>query len=276
MQVQRRIKWRPVAAAAVLACASTGALAEWPTDNYWIGLEYFYPTINSTARLDSTNGDRGVSVNFEEDLDLTDRKGTPYLTFGMRLGERWRIQFEYYTLDREGTKVLDRQIEWGDTSFPVGVNLETKFDSTIYRLTGGYSFYKEPNAEFGVGFGFHVTEFKTQLSGQGTGALGGFGFQREAHDTLVPLPTLGLYGTYKFAEQWAVRGRVDYLSLKVDQHDGRLINWLGAVDWRFAKSWVAGLGYRYVDYKLDSTDTDFVGHMQYKFKGPTIFVNAQF
>jgi hypothetical protein len=273
---RQRIACRSAAAVAVLACASTSARAEWPTDNYWIGLEYFYPAINSTARLDSSTRGRGVTVNFEQDLDLSGREGTSYLTLGMRLGDRWRLQLEYYRINRDGTKVLDQQIDWGDTSFPVDGTLETKLDSTVYRLTGGYSFYKEPNAEAGIGFGFHVTDFKTQLSGQGTGASAGFGFQREIHHTLVPLPTLGLYGTYVFAEKFAVRGRVDYLSLRVDQYNGSLVNWQAGIDWRFAKIWVAGVGYRYVDYKLDSENADFVGHVQYRFQGPTIYLNAQF
>src|SRR4029077_15880316 len=103
----KRIQLRPVAAAAVLAFASTGALAEWPTDESWVGLEFFYPTIGSTARLGSNSRNPGVEVNFEQDLDLTDRKGTPYVTLGTRFGERWRIQFEYYTLNRNGTKTID-------------------------------------------------------------------------------------------------------------------------------------------------------------------------
>jgi hypothetical protein len=270
----QRIQLRPVAAAAVLACASTGALAEWPTDESWVGLEYFYPTIGSTARLDSNNGSRGVTVNFEQDLDLADRKGTPYFTLGTRLGERWRIQFEYYTLNRNGTKTIGRQIDWGDTTFPVGATLESKFDSTIYRLTGGYSFIRTTEAELGFGFGFHTTDFKTQLSGQGTGAATGFGFQRENHNTFVPLPTIGLYGTYVFNPQFAFRGRVDWLSLNYGDYDGSLVNWLGAFDWRFAKNWVTGLGYRYVNYKVGVSKSDFNGQVDYNFKGPTIYIWA--
>jgi hypothetical protein len=265
-----------VAAAAVLAFASTGALAEWPTDESWVGLEFFYPTIGSTARLDSNSGNRGVTVNFEQDLDLTDRKGTPYLTLGTRFGERWRIQFEYYTLNRNGTKTLDRDINWGDSTFPIGANIETKFDSTIYRLTGGYSFIRTTEAELGFGFGFHTTDFKTRLSGQGTGAATGFGFQREQHNTLVPLPTIGLYGTYVFNPQFAFRGRVDWLSLNTGDYDGSLVNWLGAFDWRFAKNWVTGVGYRYVNYKVGVTKSDFNGQVDYNFKGPTIYVWANF
>jgi len=275
MQSQR-IEWRPIAAAAVLACASTGALAEQPQDRYWAGLEFFYPTISSTARFDATATARpGTTINLEDELDLTDRKGTPYLGLGMRLGEAWRLEFEYYSLQRDATKTITRQIDWGDTTFPIGATLNTQFDSTIYRLTGGWSFIKTPQAEAGLGFGLHITDFTTQLSGQGTGPLG-LGFQREAHDTLVPLPTVGLYGTYMATPQLALRGRVDYLSLNYEDYDGRLINWMAAFDWRFTKNFGAGVGYRYVDYKVGVTKSDFNGEVKYTFKGPTIFVNLGF
>jgi len=269
--------WRPLAAAAALGCASVGALAETPQDRYWAALEYFYPTITSEARLDASATARpGSSVRLEDELDLADRKGTPYIDLGMRLGDNWRIEFEYYSLKRTATKAITRQIDFGDTSFPIGANVQSKFDSTIYRLTGGYSFVKTQQAEAGVGFGFHVTDFKTQLSGQGTGVLTGAGFQREARDTLVPLPTVGLYGTYVINPVLSVRGRVDFLSLKYQDYDGRLINWMAALDWRFAKNVGAGVGYRYVDYRVDATKNDFTGEVKYAFKGPTIFVNVGF
>ena len=92
----------------------------------------------------------------------------------------------------------------------------------------------------------------------------------------MPLPTLGLYGTFAVMPQLLLRGRVDFLSLKYEDYDGRLVNWMGAVDWRFTRNFGAGLGYRYVDYRLDATKPDFRGQVKYRFKGPTIFVNAAF
>ncbi|HEX6018609.1 MAG TPA: outer membrane beta-barrel protein [Burkholderiaceae bacterium] len=273
----RQLYWRPAAAAAALLGLSAAAFAETPQDRFWAGLEYFYPTISSTAHIDATATARpGTSISLEDELDLSDRKGTPYVNLGMRLGENWRLEFEYYSLKRTAAKTLGRQIEWGDTTFPVGANLESKFDSTIYRITGGWSWLKTQQAEAGIGFGLHITDFKTQLSGQGTGILTGTGFQREAHDALVPLPTVGLYGSYAVAPQVTLRGRVDFLSLKYQDYDGRLMNWMAAVDWRFAKNVGIGAGYRYVDYKLEATKSDFTGEVRYKFKGPTIFVNAGF
>ena len=145
-----------------------------PQDRFWAGLEYFYPTVSTTARFDATATARpGTTISLEDELDLKDRKGLPYLDLGMRLGENWRIEFEYYKLDRTGTKTITRQIDWGDTTFPIGATVSTTFDSTIYRLTGGWSFVKNQQAEVGLGFGLHITDFKTLISGQGTGAADG-------------------------------------------------------------------------------------------------------
>ncbi|HEU5296283.1 MAG TPA: outer membrane beta-barrel protein [Burkholderiaceae bacterium] len=278
MRAQNRVlPWRPVAAAAALACMSSGAFAEGPQDRYWAGLEFFYPTISSTARIDATATARpGTSLNLEDELDLSDRKGTPYINLGMRLGEAWRIEFEYYALKRDASKVLTRQVDFGDTSFPIGANVTSTFDSTIYRITGGWSFLRNQQAEAGLGFGLHITDFTTQLTGQGTGVLTGTGFQREAHDALVPLPTVGLYGSYLVTPQLILRGRVDFLSLKYQDYDGRLMNWMAALDWRVTPNFGFGAGYRYVDYKLEATKSDFTGEVRYKFRGPTIFANVAF
>src|SRR5262245_24291970 len=106
----RTLSWRPVAAAAALPCAPWSALAEAPTDLYCAAPEYFYPTISTTAHIDATATARpGSSISLEDELDLKDRKGTPYIDLGMRLGENWRIEFEYYSLKRTANKALTRQ-----------------------------------------------------------------------------------------------------------------------------------------------------------------------
>lgn len=66
------------------------------------------------------------------------------------------------------------------------------------------------------------------------------------------------------------------MSLRYDHYDGSLVNWMAAVDWRFAKNWGVGLGYRFVDYKLESSASDLHGSVNYRFKGPAFFVNAAF
>src|SRR5215831_7332358 len=147
---------RKLAVGVALAGLAGVAGAESTRDQYWIGLQYFYPTITSTARVDfpGTNVP-GTEVRLEDELGLADRKGTPYFLAGMRIGQNWHIEFEYYSLNREATRTADRTINFGDLSFPVNASLTTKFDSGIYRLTGGYAFLKTQDAEFGGSAGLH-------------------------------------------------------------------------------------------------------------------------
>jgi opacity protein-like surface antigen len=266
-----------LAAAVALWCLAGSARAELPGDSWWGELSYFYPTISSTARLDLPGTNRpGTVISLEDELDLADRKSTPYLQLGMRAWTNWRFEFEYYLLNRSASKSITRQIDWGDETFPAGATLDTKFDTSIYRLTAGYSFYRTTQAEAGVGFGLHVTDITTRLSGTGTVGGGTASFQNEGHDVLAPLPTVGLFGTYRFTDQLSVRGRADYLSLTIGDYHGRLTNAFGGLDWRFTKNVGAGVGYRYVKYNLRVEKSNFHGEVDYTFKGPTFFLNVGF
>ncbi|RZU02509.1 outer membrane protein with beta-barrel domain [Rivibacter subsaxonicus] len=262
------------AVAAALLLSGTCAWAERPTDRYWAQLQGYWPSIESTARADVlATGQPGTEFSFESDLGLSDRKALPAVLLGMRFFDNWRLEFEYYSLERSATKTLGRQIVWDDTVFDIAAQLHSEFDSSIYRLTAGYSFLKSQDAELGVSLGLHITDFMVSL--EGTSNVG-IAFDREAKDALAPLPTLGLYGSYAFSPAFGVRARADYLSLKYQDYDGKLLNFEATLDWRFSQHFGAGLGYRYVDYRLDVTKSDWNGQLKYKFNGPFVFLEAAF
>ena len=48
-------------------------------------------------------------------------------------------------------------------------------------------------------------------------------------------------------------------------YDGSLINWMAVIEWRFAKNWRTGVGYRYVEYKVEGMKSDFRGEIDYRF-----------
>ena len=77
----------------------------------------------------------------------------------LRLGQRWRIEGEYFALNRSGTRVINKTINWGGNTYPIGITVNSEFDSDIYRLSAGYSFIKSTRSELGVALGLHVTDF---------------------------------------------------------------------------------------------------------------------
>lgn len=276
---QRRRASGPCAAllaGSVLAAVAPLARAESPQDHFWAQLEYFVPAIESSARLDATDPRlRGTKLSLEGDLGLRAHKGTPYALLGARLGDRWRLEFEYYALRRSGSRTIGRDVQWDDRTFPISTRLDASFESTIYRLTAGWSFLRSPQGEAGVAIGLHTTDFKLSLAGQAAiGATAALTADRR--DQFVPLPTVGVYGTYALTPEWMLRGRVDFLPLRSDRYEGSLTNLMAAVDWRFAKNLSVGVGYRLVNYQVELSRSRFNGELNYRFHGPTVYLSAAF
>jgi len=237
-------------------------------DRWTFQLGAYIPSVDTTASLNNSAGTVGTSVSFEDDLGFSDRKTLGSFLAGVRLGERWKIEFEYFALDRSNSGAINRTINWGDKTYPVNTVVAGEFDSTVYRLSGGYSFVKNDQAEMGVALGLFVTDFTASLSATGVGGQTG--------DTLAPLPTIGLYGAYAFSPRWLLSGRVDYFSLNYGDYNGSLVNVTAGIDYRFHRNFGVGAGYRYVDYDVDITKSSYNGNVTYKFSGPTVYAVASF
>ena len=238
------------------------------SDRWTIQIGAYVPNVDTTAYINSTSGARGTSVSLEDDFNLTDRKSMPSILAGVRLGERWKIEAEYYSLHRSGARSISRTINWGDNVYAIGTTVSSEFNSDVYRLSGGYSFIKDGQRELGVALGLHVTDFETAVSAAGVGA--------NSNDTLAPLPTVGLYGAYAMTPKWLLSGRVDYFSLDYNEYGGSLINFTAGVDYRFSRHFGAGLAYRHVDYDVTVTRARFNGGIEYKFSGPVFYAVTTF
>ncbi len=137
-----------------------------------------------------------------------------------------------------------------------------------HRLSAGYSFVKNTQAELGGALGLHVTDFTMSLAGANVAKRTG--------DALAPLPTVGLYGSYALTPRWLLSGRADFFSFSHHDYDGSLVNLVAGVDYRFTRNFGIGLGYRYVDYDLDVTKSSFSGNVQYEFSGPVLYLAGSF
>ena len=259
------------------AGANAGAAhAQALEDRYWFEAQAYWPDVDTTVSVAGPNGLVGTKIDLESDLDLSDRKTLPAFLAGARIGERWSLIGEYYGLDRSGSASVNRDINFDDVTYSAGAALSSGFDTKVYRAAVGYAFLKSDRAELGASLGLHVTQFKLSISGQGH--VGGAAVQSELRkrDALAPLPTLGLYGAYQITPRLLAGARVDSLSLKVGDYDGRLVNTEARLSYRLFRNVGIGAAYRYVDYDLNIDKEHWQGEVAYKFKGPALFLQAAF
>lgn len=238
------------------------------TDDLVVTLGVFYPRSTTTAALGGPGGGSGVLVNFEDALDLEARSVVPNFGVFWRANERWRVELQYFDVSREATRTLASDIEWGDTTYPVGTTVDSSFDFSDIRLSAAYSFFRRPDKEMGGGVGLHVSGIE--------GAIASSGLGKEAADVTAPLPVINLYGMFALTDEWAMTIRGDWLSLTYDHYSGDVRNLETTAIYQPAPSFGVGVGMRSMLINVDIDDDDWRGQARLAFQGPMAFVTMSF
>ena len=265
---------RPLLAAVLLASTGT-ARAEEPIpdhpalrDRFYVTLGAFYPRTTTSAQLDSARLGVGANLDFENALGMQTSKTVPFASGRMRFGERWRVEAEWFELNRSGDKQVDRNIQWGDVVFPVNARVQSVFDFSDLRISGGYSFFRTKDKELGVGFGLHVAAYDVSLTNNAIGS--------EAQTVTAPLPVASVYGQFALTERWAVSGRMDRFSLSYNKIDGSLTALGLDLMYQPFRNVGFGLGSRSLYISMDAQQNDRTLKFRQTFQGPVLYMNASF
>ena len=182
-------------------------------DKVRIGLGMFYADVNTLARVDA-NGGVGADINFEDTLGLPDRKLVGEATFYWRIGERWRLGADYFSIDRTAYRSLSKNVAWNGQTFYAGTDVDSQSRISDLRTTVGYSVFRRSDKEVGFGVGFHWAGLNFSLDASGVGA--------ESRSVTAPLPVVLIYSNVALTDTWAMSTRLDWLSLNYDKYSGNI------------------------------------------------------
>ncbi|QJR10871.1 hypothetical protein DSM104443_01941 [Usitatibacter rugosus] len=254
-----------VVTTAILLAASPVALAAGPWDaTFAFQVSAFRADANTTVRIDSNTGRPGTSFSLESDLGVDRTKTLPQIDFIWRASQHHGLEGSYVKLDRSGTRTINGEIVFRDTVYPVNTQVDSQFESEVWRLAYRYSFINDSGNELAVLLGAHYTNLKVGLNGQA-------GSVNESAAVDFPLPTIGLRGGWRFADNLRLAGFIQFLKLKVGDYDGSLVNASGGIEWAFHPNFYVGAGYVYYKYELDSEKDNVKGKFDYRFDGPVIY-----
>jgi hypothetical protein len=257
-------------AAATAAGAAEGDIPEHPalTANWYFGAGLFIPKTTTETRLTSSTRGAGAIIDFEDSLGIDDEKEVPGFMARWRINHRWRIEAEYFELNRSATRGTNREIQWGDVVFPINTQVSTTFDFSDLRVSAGYSFFRTKDKELGAGLGFHIAAYDVRLSAAALGS--------EAEDVTAPLPVFTIYGQFALTDRWAVSARLDRLSLNYDKYEGS-IGALGVdIMYQPFRNFGFGLGFRSLLFDLKVEENARELEVRQTFQGPILFLTASF
>ncbi|MBS7233539.1 hypothetical protein KHA90_21230 [Flavobacterium psychroterrae] len=233
----------------------------------------FFPSNNTQVEVGSNNGNFGNMIDFEKDLGF--KKHTTSFTgaFEWRISRRSRFGAEYFYLKRTSTKTLQKEIEFGNHTYPVNATVSAFMDNQIYRITYGYAFISKPKYEIGALIGSHIMLADVGLKLEGATAEIEY---RDDFDFTAPLPDLGLWTEVVLAKKWGLYANVNYFALKVNDIDGRIWSYNLSVLFNVYENLSLTAGYTGLNIRVDAEREKLNGYFKWGYNGPTITATYAF
>jgi len=243
-----------------------------PTDDrVRVSLGAIRTSSSTTLQVDSSNGLPGTVINGENQFGLDSSDIEPKFQVMVRAGERNRLRFDYFTLDRTGNAIVAEPIVFRDAVLQPGDPLQSLLNLRLFTITYGYSFWRSEKLEIAATLGITSVEISAQAKVQ-TETV----HLNQLENVAGPYPTPGIDATWVASKRFYFDGRVQYLSVHVDHFDGSLGLYELDALYRFRPNVSFALGYNEVRANLSSTQSSSAGYFNISTKGPEMFVRVAF
>jgi hypothetical protein len=226
---------------------------------------------NTDVQIDSSTGVAGTPVNGERDFGLDKADFEAKFQIMLRVGERNRVRFDYFSLDRTGYRTIDEDIRFRNVELMRGDPVDSNLSIDVLSITYGYSFIHSEKFELAATLGINVTDISTRARvNTATRQVD------QTEDEAGPFPTIGLDGTYVISKRFYVDGRVQYFRADVAHLDGSLGLYELDALYRLRPNISFGLGYELVKAHLLSTRSTEAGLINFTTQGPEFYVRVAF
>lgn len=236
----------------------------------------FFVTSNHTRVLiESNTNPLAASVNFQEDLGLESDSAVARLRFGYQFSKKHRLDASWFAINRDGQKVVEKEINIGDITIPVGATANVKFDTEILKVAYTHMFYSSPKVRLGFSAGLNFSGIDIGVDFESMPPAPPSTGQQEA-DGVAPLPVIGFRLAYSLKRNWLVVATADLFAVQFGDYSGSLTDFEFLIENRTFKHVGFGVGLERLAFDLEATDTNFTGNFQTTLVGVNAYVSFYF
>jgi hypothetical protein len=221
----------------------------------------FWPDVDTTVKANGNGGRIGTSIDFESDLGLRDRDTLFAGSMTWNIARRHSLDLLYFELGRNGSRTIDRNIDFRDQTFPLSATIHSLFETDVLRLSYVYAFIADDRQRLLGQFGVHYTKVTAGLDSAG-------GSARAEADSDVPLPVLGIAYERRLGEHFSFDVRAQIFRLEFEGIDGALDNAALNFYWIPAKHFSIYAGYNYYKMDVDARQDHWHGSFDFSYAGP--------
>jgi hypothetical protein len=242
-------------------------------DRVSVGFGTFLLSTSTRVSVDGT-ARNGTAIDAEEDLGLQDADRYRVDAY-WRFFDRHKIRLMYFDTNQSAERTIDRDIQVGDTTFPVDARLEATMETSVTEVAYEYAFLRRKSYEVTGSFGIHNLGFKLGLSASQTQSGQTLSLENDV-DADGPLPVIGLRGIWRLNEKWYLDGQAQFFEISMDPYDGRIEDYSAALVWMPLKHFGIGAGYNHFVTRVDVSSPRFDGDLRWTYGGGRVFLTASF
>lgn len=277
---------------ALLTTAGTAAAADEGqfrvlSPRFSVYLGGFFAEVDSKISIDGTRLPDNPVLDLENVFDLEDSKATLWGGARWHISRRNSLEFEFVDLNREGTRgFVTDPIEVGDSIIQAGAAVDTTFDTTLGRLTYGFSIVKNERMDIQLKAGLHIADLSTSIGARGAVCVDGeippncsfFASEPriESEEVTAPLPHFGGSFIYGITPSVAARLQIIGFAIELDSVDGSIVELDADVVWQPWNHFGFGLGLRYFSTDVEGKGSDLNGKFEFEYFGPALYVLGTF
>ena len=216
-------------------------------------------------------------ITFDMDaLGLDENKVAPIGGAVLRIGKKWHLRFDYFGFHDDAETTADFSFDFEDVTIPVGARVNSSLDLDVYVFSLGYDLIHTERARFGLGVGFHATDFDLRISGTATVAGVEVPVGEGREDFFYPLPNVYAHGAYAIMDRLIFRFGGAWLSMSYSDYDGSLLSANASLEyWPFQYAGF-GLGYNYIAVDVDYEPDNKKENYEVDLPGVVFFVKLGF
>lgn len=217
----------------------------------------FLTSISNDISISGQGTGLGLNINLEEALDLIASslviRSEAEFNFGSR--RRSYVRMGYFGLFRSSRKVLEADLEIGNSVIPVGTEVNTKYNMQIIRALYDYAVYKDERVILALSAGLYILPVDFSI---GTSVI-----LNEAERFVAPLPVLGFRSTFNITPKLLIKQNIEFLYLKLAYFEGSISDLNLYLEYNPFKHFGLGLGYNAFRFNLKAyADTGIISDFQ--------------
>lgn len=230
---------------------------------------YFIDGADTSVAINTPVG-VGTIIDYQRDLGGEDSDTIPRIDAFYRFNDRHRIDFTWFSIDRQGERTLAVDLTIGDETFNESETVFSDIKYELYGLRYNYSFYHSPKVELAVSAGLNITDYDLSFQTD-------TGDKSESAGLTVPLPLIGLRMVYAITPKWFVRYVSEAFFIEFDDSfRGALLNYELSTEYRIFRNFALGVGFARIGLDADVNADDWQGKLTDSYRGVTAFGSFYF